>query len=169
MNKWIKFITAHTLIIAEGLQQPQLTKRWLSSKLKRSVKSVLETIYLYIWPYTPNYFARESYGLTIENYGWEAQWNQATVAILGVNPGVIIDGCRLDSFTSLLAPPPTPSPTLSTAALLSRSRMDENQEPFSHKVFSTTVFYGNDLVYFLIIFLSTHRGCTLDAPLMKRN
>ena len=164
MNKWIKFITAHTNIIAQGLQQPQLTKRWLSSKLKRSVKSVLETIYQYIWPYTPNYFARESYGLTIENYGWEAQWNQATVAILGVNPGVIIDGCRLDSFTSLLAPQPTPSPTLSTTVLL--SRMDENQEPFSHKVFSSTVFYGNDLVlfYFLIIFFSIHRGCTLDAP-----
>ena len=149
MNKWIKFITAHTNIIAQGLQQPQLTKRWLSSKLKRSVKSILETIYLFIWPYTPNYLARESYGLTIENYGWEAQWNQATVAILGVNPGVIIDGCRLDSFTSLLAFPPPPSPTLSTAALL--SLMDENQEPFSHKVFSSTVFYGNDH-YFLIIF-----------------
>ena len=115
-------------------------------KIKKIGEKYPKTIYLFIWPYTPNYFARESYGLTIENYGWEAQWNQATVAILGVNPGVIIDGCRLDSFTSLLAPQPTPSPTLSTTVLL--SRMDENQEPFSHKVFSSTVFYGNDLVLF---------------------
>ena len=145
MNKWIKFITAHTLIIAEGLQQPQLTKRWLSSKLKRSVKSVLETIYLYIWPYTPNYFARESYGLTIENYGWEAQWNQATVAILGVNPGVIIDGCRLDSFTSLLAPPSPPRPPSSPWRYWASWTKTRNRFPIrsSHLRFSMgmTLFY----------------------------